>query len=187
MALTSTMHRVHLDISDVDRGVYAQQELRVAQHPSESDAYLVARILAYALEYDPALAMGRGIAFPDEPSLSITDPTGQVTRWIEVGIPSADRLHRIAKSTDDVVLYAHRPLQPLLDELRNRPVHRADALQVTAFPGPFLDALAAHLGRQCRLAVLRHEGALYVTPADAAPIETPLQTRTLSQWAAPGP
>lgn len=184
MALSSTMHRVHLDISDVDRGVYHQQELRVAQHPSESDAYLVARILAYALEYDPDLAMGRGIAFPDEPSLAVTDPTGQVLRWIEVGLPSADRLHRIAKAAESVILYAHKPLQPLLDELRNRPVHRADALQVIVFPQRLLDGLTPHLGRQCRLSILRHEGTLYVTPPDGTPHEAPLVAQSLADRAA---
>jgi uncharacterized protein YaeQ len=35
MALTSTIYRVDLALSDVDRGVYETLELRLALHPSE--------------------------------------------------------------------------------------------------------------------------------------------------------
>ena len=180
MALTSTMHRILLDISDVDRGVYEQAALRIAQHPSESDAYLIARVLAYGLELAPDLVLGRGIAFPEEPTMSVTDPTGQVRRWIEVGVPSADRLHRVAKLADEVVLYAHRTLQPLRDELRGRALHRAEAVRVFTFPPPLLDKVAAQLGRQCQLSLLRHEGILYVTTPDGVTHETPLLEQTLA-------
>jgi len=163
MALSSTMFRFNLDVSDVERGVYAQDELRVAQHPSESSAYLLTRVIAYALEYDADLVMGRGIAFPDEPTLAKMCPTGRVLRWIEVGVPSADRLHRVAKSSDDVVLYAHKSLQPLLNEVRNRPVHRSEHLVVVTFSSQFLAGLVPLLSRQCALSVLRNEGVLYVS------------------------
>jgi uncharacterized protein YaeQ len=51
MALTATIYNFDVDLSDSDRGVYETVSLRVAQHPSESDEYLIARVLAYLLEY----------------------------------------------------------------------------------------------------------------------------------------
>lgn len=50
MALTATIFRFELNLSDIDREVYETLELRVAQHPSETDTYLVTQVLARALE-----------------------------------------------------------------------------------------------------------------------------------------
>ena len=44
MALTATMRRFEIELADSDRGVYEALDLRVAQHPSESERYLVARV-----------------------------------------------------------------------------------------------------------------------------------------------
>ena len=51
MALTATIYNFEIDLADSDRGVYETVTLRVAQHPSESDEYLIGRVLAYLLEY----------------------------------------------------------------------------------------------------------------------------------------
>ena len=54
MALTATIYNFDIDLSDSDRGVYETLALRVAQHPSESDEYLIARVLAYLLDMPKA-------------------------------------------------------------------------------------------------------------------------------------
>ena len=46
MALTATIHTFDISLSDVDRGCYETLALRVARHPSESEEYLVTRVLA---------------------------------------------------------------------------------------------------------------------------------------------
>jgi hypothetical protein len=51
VALPATIRRFDIALADADRGVYQQLSWRVAQHPSESDRYLVARVLARALEH----------------------------------------------------------------------------------------------------------------------------------------
>ena len=40
----------------MDRGVYESLELRVARHPSESEEFLCARVLAFCLEQREGLA-----------------------------------------------------------------------------------------------------------------------------------
>ncbi len=62
MALPHTIYRLKFDISDVDRGVYEQLALRVAQHPSETSRYLVTRLLALSLHVgDGAEFSGAGL------------------------------------------------------------------------------------------------------------------------------
>jgi hypothetical protein len=51
MAQGATIYNFDIDLSDTDRHVYESPALRVARHPSESEEYLVARVLAYLLEF----------------------------------------------------------------------------------------------------------------------------------------
>ena len=50
MALTATIYAFDVQLADADRGVYETLALRVARHPSETEASLVTRVLAYCLE-----------------------------------------------------------------------------------------------------------------------------------------
>ena len=51
MAQGATLYTFDIDLADADRAVYESLALRVARHPSESEEYLVTRVLAYALEF----------------------------------------------------------------------------------------------------------------------------------------
>jgi uncharacterized protein YaeQ len=46
MAAGATMYTFEIELADTDRGIYEQFTLRAARHPSETDAYLVTRVLA---------------------------------------------------------------------------------------------------------------------------------------------
>ena len=184
MALTATMYRFTIELSDVDRGVYETLELRAAQHPSESAGYLITRVLAWCLEQDRDLVMGRGIAFPDEPALSVTDPTGAIQRWIEVGVPAADRLHRATKAAPSVAIYAHRSIQPLLLDLRQRQIHRQELVDVFIMPQEVLADLERVLSRNSAWSVLRSDGVVYVTVGDMT-TSGPLAATTLAALLAP--
>ena len=83
MALTALVYTFEVQLSHVDRGVYETLSFKAAQHPSETDEYLIARVLAYCLEYREGIAFSRGLAEPDEPAISIRDLTGALQKWIE--------------------------------------------------------------------------------------------------------
>jgi uncharacterized protein YaeQ len=85
MALKSTIFRATLNVSDLDRGYFAEHALTLARHPSETDERMMVRILAFALHGDERLQFGRGISTDDEPALWLKDDAGQIVRWIEVG------------------------------------------------------------------------------------------------------
>src|SRR6185437_4414798 len=108
MALTATIYTLAIDLADHDRRVYETREVRAARHPSESEEYLVARILAYALEYREGIEFSRGVPDPDEPAIVIRDLTGRVETWIEIGTPDAARLHKASKAASRVVVYTHK-------------------------------------------------------------------------------
>ena len=99
MALAATVYRFQIELSDVDRGVYESLDLRVARHPSESMTYLLARVIAYALLFAEGIAFGKGLSTTEEPALWIKDLQGSLRAWVEVGTPSADRLHKASKAS----------------------------------------------------------------------------------------
>jgi uncharacterized protein YaeQ len=174
MALTATMRRFQLNLSDTDRDVYETIELRVAQHPSESEPYLVTRVLAMALEYRRDLQFGRGLSTPEEPGLSAPNAMGGVALWIEIGLPSAERLHKITKQADEVCVYVHKNPEPLLADLSSGTIHRAETIKVVAFAPSFLQALSERVERNNTWDVLRTNGTLYVTIGEETFETTPM-------------
>jgi uncharacterized protein YaeQ len=164
MALTATIHRALVVLSDVDRSVYETLDLRLARHPSESGRYLVTRLLAYCLSYEEGIAFSKGgISSTDEPPISVRDPTGVLLAWIDVGSPSAERLHKASKAARRVLLYTHVDLHLLRREAASRAIHRVEEIEVWRFAPAFLDALEPLMGRTTKLEIARNDGKLYVT------------------------
>ncbi|MCB9666004.1 MAG: YaeQ family protein [Alphaproteobacteria bacterium] len=176
MALSSTTHAVQLELADVDRGVYDSLALTVARHPSETAEHLVARVLAYALELDEGLAFSRGLCAGEEPALWQHDLTGALHAWIEVGTPSAERLHKASKAAGRVAVYCHKDPTPWLAGLAGARVHGAERIALHALDRGLVAALAEGLERRLRLSLTRTEGTLFVDAGDrslSAPL-TPL-------------
>jgi uncharacterized protein YaeQ len=166
VALQATVYHLRIELSDVDRGVYESLDLRVARHPSESMAYLLTRVIAYALLYEEGIAFGKGLSTPEEPALWIKDLQGNVRAWIEVGTPSADRLHKASKAAPRVVVFTQHDPKLLAREAATRAIHRVEAIEVYALDAAFLDEVAALTDRNARWTLLRTDGTLYVTADD---------------------
>jgi uncharacterized protein YaeQ len=107
MALTATIYNFDVELSDTDRHVYESLALRVARHPSESEEYLVARVIAYLLEFTEGIEFSRGVSTPDEPAIMVRDLTGALITCIDVGPPDAARLHKASKLSARVAVYTH--------------------------------------------------------------------------------
>jgi uncharacterized protein YaeQ len=165
VALSATVRRFEIDVADSDRGVYEALDLRVAQHPSESERYLIARIVARALEHADGVDFTRGLAADDEPALWQRDLRGDLVAWIEVGAPSTDRLHRASKTGARVVVYAWKSPDELAASLVEARVHKAAEIAIRGLDAGFLDAVAATLDRTNRWELAVTGGALYLGTA----------------------
>jgi uncharacterized protein YaeQ len=164
MALTATIYHFQITLSDVDRGVYEALDLRVARHPSETMRYLVTRTLAYCLSYEDGIAFSKaGLSSVEEAPLSVRDATGVLRAWIDIGSPSAERLHKASKAAGRVALFTHVELPLLLREASARPIHRVERIEVYRLAAEFLDALDRKLDKNSKFEVVRTDGQLYVT------------------------
>ncbi|MDP3277843.1 MAG: YaeQ family protein [Deltaproteobacteria bacterium] len=161
MGLTATMRRFDIELSHCDRGVFESLALRVAQHPSESDRYLVARVIARALEHGEYMDFSKGLAADDEPAVWQHDATGVLRAWIEVGSPSTERLHRASKTGARVAVYGFKH-DNLLKDLITAHVFKKEQLELYTLPVSFLDQLVATLDRNNTWSMTLNDGSLYV-------------------------
>ncbi|WP_353807838.1 YaeQ family protein [Agromyces sp. SYSU T00194] len=162
MATGATIHTFTVHLADVDRGVYEELSLRVARHPSETDAFMLTRVLAYCLEYVEGIAFSDGVSAVDLPAVLARDATGALTAWIEVGAPDAERLHAGSRQAARTVVYTHRDPAKVAAQWAGKRIHRADELALYSFDPGFLDAATAHLERRNELTVSVTERRLYL-------------------------
>jgi uncharacterized protein YaeQ len=166
MALGATIYVFDIELADSDRGVYESFELRVARHPSEAPDYLIARILAYCLEYTEGISFSNGLSAPDEPSIAVRDLTGALQVWIDIGAPSAERLHRASKATPRVAVYTHKDVTQLVARLRGERIHRVEALELYALDRELLANLESRLARRMKFSLTEMERHLYMSVGD---------------------
>lgn len=163
MALGATIYNFDVELADNDRHVYESLALKIARHPSESEEYLVARLLAYLLEYAEGIEFSRGVSNPDEPAIALRDLTGAIKVWIDIGAPDAARLHKASKAADRVVVYTHKSPTQLLKQLAGERIHRADALELYAIDRDLVAALVARLDRRVSFSLSVTDRELYVS------------------------
>jgi uncharacterized protein YaeQ len=163
MALGATLYNFDIELADNDRHVYETLALRVAQHPSESEEYLIGRVLAYLLEFAEGIEFSRGVSDTDAPAIAIRDRTGTITTWIDVGSPSAARLHKASKAAGRVAVYTHKDPIQFLKQLGDEKIHRADELELYAFDRALISALVARLERRVAFSVSVTDRELYVS------------------------
>jgi uncharacterized protein YaeQ len=163
MALGATVYNFDIELADADRHVYESLALRVARHPSESEEYLVTRLLAFLLEYAEGIEFSRGVSDADEPTIAIRDLTGAITTWIDIGTPDAARLHKASKASGRVVVYTHKDPTQFMKQLAGERIHNAAALELYAIDRALVAAIAARLERRVAFSLSVNDRDLYLS------------------------
>jgi uncharacterized protein YaeQ len=157
------LYRFRIELTDVTRGVYDTLDFRVAMHPSEAIEYLLTRVLAFALNVGDDLAFTpEGLSDPDAPCLRAPDAQGGTRLSIEIGNPTARRLHKAAKAARAVKVYTYKDPELLLREMQSQPIHNVERIGLHSFAPEFLRRLAARLERDNRWTLVHTDGSLMV-------------------------
>ncbi len=174
MALKSTVHKVQLNIADMDRDYYADHNLTLACHPSETEERLMVRVLAFAMHAHEDLQFTRGLSSEDEPDLWQKDLIGTIEHWIELGMPDESRIRKGCNRSGrmTVVTYGDRAPPVWWEKIRGS-VARFDNLRVINLAGEATQALAAHVERSMVLQITIQDGTLWIIVGDAQ-IELPV-------------
>jgi len=163
MALPSKLYRFKIELSDMEKSVYESLDFRVAQHPSETLPYMLTRVFAYALSYEPDLEFSpTGLADPDEPCLRVPNPGGGVKLWIEIGNPSARKVHKASKAAQKLKIFTYKDPQALITELMSQDIHRRNEIEIYALSASFLDKLALQVKKDNRWTLMHTDGMVMV-------------------------
>lgn len=166
MALPSTIYRANIQLSDVDRGVYESLQATVARHSSETEERLVARLLAYAIFFEPELAFTKGISSGDEPDLWSKGPDDRVLLWVEVGLPEAERLIKACRHVERAALVACGRALPNWEQQQLSKLEGLSNLSVISFDQPFINSLTSRLERSINWSITISDGILYMNIGD---------------------
>ncbi len=107
MAQKSTIFKVLLNVSDMDRHLYEEYHLTLAQHPSENDLRMMVRVLAFALNAGEQLQFCKGLSTDDEPALWQKSLSDEIELWIDVGQPDESRVKKACGRARQVRIYCY--------------------------------------------------------------------------------
>lgn len=158
--------QVRLTLSDLDRGVYGQRTIVVAQQPDEPDEHILLRFLSHVLFFDERLEDRQGVVNLHEPDLAVTDLTGDLTMWIECGTPPIKRLIKALghnKQARFVALFADRgEAERFRADVHAQKPRNLERLELWLVPADFLHWLEGVAGRSMVWTATVTEGTIYL-------------------------
>ena len=165
MALKATIFKAELTVSDLDRGHFATHTLTIARHPSETDERMMVRLLAFALNADERLAFGRGLSSEGEADLVLTDLTGAIDLWIDVGLPDEREIRKACGRAARVAVYTYGTGAELWWRQNAAALERLPNLAVTEIPVEATRALAGRAARTMKLHCTIQDGHVWLADA----------------------
>jgi len=108
MATKATIYKALLNIANMDSHYYAEHNLTMAKHPSETDLRLMVRLVAFILNADEELEFCKGISQEDEPDLWQKSLDGEIKLWIDLGQPDEKRIKKACGRSEKVIIYTYQ-------------------------------------------------------------------------------
>ena len=180
MAIKATIYKAHLQIADMDRGVYVDHAVTIARHPSETDERMMIRLLALALQL-PADTLNGTLEFAkdlwdnDEPALLHKDLTGQIVHWVEVGQPDDKRLLKASGRAGRVSVYSFSHSTPIWWAGIANKVSRANNIEAWQIEAPQSQALAELAQRGMQLQISVQDGTAWIGDGQRSIEITPIR------------
>jgi len=162
VALRSVIFKAELGIADLDRHYYQDHVLTLARHPSENDARMMVRLLAFILNASESLEFGKGLSNDEEPALWDRDLTGSVTSWIEVGQPDERLIRKACGRADKVLIYAFGRAVEMWWKQNAKALAKQDKLQVWLISADDCAAMVALVERGMKLQCTLQDGELMI-------------------------
>lgn len=173
MALKATVHKIQLQVADMDRHYYAEHALTVARHPSETDERMMARVLAFARHAHELLTFGRGVSTEDEPDIWQKDLTGAIDVWVQLGQPDEKDIRRACGRARNVFIYNYSGHSASIwwsqIAAKLTPIGNLTVIDIAASS---VQALAAMAARNLELSCTIEDGHLWlVSPEQSVEVE----------------
>ncbi len=162
MAEKATIYKTNITLSDTDRHYYADLNLTIALHPSETLERMMVRILAYCFRATEDIAFTRGLSSVDEPDLWIKSADGRILEWIEVGQPAPERLKKASGQSVAVKVFAYGRGMDIWWNNNAPAIKVLPKVTVYSFAAEELQALTTLVEKTMTLTVTIAENTAYV-------------------------
>lgn len=107
MAQKATIYKANINVADMDREVYLDQSLTIAQHPSETLQRMMLRVVAWAVNANERLTFTKGLCDEDEPDLWQVNYSEEIELWIDLGMPDAKRIKKASVRAKQAIIYTY--------------------------------------------------------------------------------
>ena len=176
MAQKSTIYKVELSVSDMDRHYYETHKLTVAKHPSETDERMMVRLVAFSLNAHDQLELTKGLSTDDEPDIWRKSLSNELELWIALGLPSEKIIRQSCGKADDVIIYSFggKTAEVWWEKIKGA-TSRFDNLQVFNFSETETRALERLASRTMKLQVNIQDGDVMISADDDVVYLTPIQ------------
>lgn len=164
MALKAQVIKAKLQIADMDRHHYQDYELRLAQHPSETDERLMIRLLAFILNASEQLEFSRDLSGEGGAELWSPNMEGGVDLWVIFGTPDEKWIRKASQQAKQVKLYAYGGRSvPVWWQQNSGALQRYKNLEVWQLADDSIKALAEFVNRSVNLQCTVNEGQVWIT------------------------
>jgi len=159
LAIKSTIYKVDLQVTDMDRNYYADHQLTIAKHPSENDGRLMVRILAFALHASESMQFTKGLSTDDEPDIWQKSLSDEIEVWIDLGQPDEKRIRKACGRSQKAIIYTYQQRSSSVWwEQQQRKLQRYDNLSIIHINDETVQGLSAMATRSMRLQCTIQDG-----------------------------
>lgn len=164
MAQKATIYKATIQLSDLDRDHYDSYSLTIACHPSENEARMMVRLLAFALNASDRLSFTQGLCVDDEPELWQKSFADEIELWIDLGQADESRIKKACSRSERVILYTYQPRSANVwwDRLGSK-LSRYDNLTVYALTEDDVVALTSLCHRTMQITCLIQDGQVWLS------------------------
>lgn len=166
MALKPTIFKFRVNLADTNRDQFDELNLTVAKHPSETEIRMLVRVFAFCLNHTPGLSFSKGLSDQEEPDIWEISDIGDITTWIEVGEPSAERVKKATRKSKYTHIYAFNEGKSDIWYNKNQSALRKLPAAITQFDYAPIEEISQGLERTNDLSLMIAGNSMFVTLGD---------------------
>jgi uncharacterized protein YaeQ len=167
MAPKATVFKAAIQIADMDRHYYADHQLTLAQHPSETNNRMMVRLLAFILNASESLSFSKGLCVDDEPELWEKSLSDEILLWVEFGQADEKWLRKACGRAKQVKLYTYGGRSVPIWWQQNAPaLERYKNLSVMNIAEDAAKGMEVFVDRNMNLQVSISEGQIWLSNSE---------------------
>lgn len=161
MALGSSIYKLDISLSNLDTHYYEDFNLTIARHPSETEARMMYRVLAFLYCAHEDLEFTKGLGEVDEPTIWQKNSMGEILLWIDLGMPDVKRIRQSLGKSHHVKVFTYQEERAFewFDKLKGS-VSDNDKLEILHFKITQNGPIDKFVTRTMKLSCIIEEGKI---------------------------